>query len=132
MSQAGKLDKSFDGARLTASGLKAVIQILAHWGCDAETSAAILGVSMSTLYRYRRMPNSARLNRDQLDRLSYILNIHANLRVLFENPENVYGFMRAPNLTPYFNGKSPLDLIGTGNHAALYETYRYVDSLLDI
>lgn len=112
------------------SGLKAVIRILDHWGCNARDSAAILGISPSTYYRYKRQPDTARLNKDQMDRLSYILNIHATLRTLFENPENVYGFMKMSNTGSYFNGRAPLDVIRSGSHAALYETFRYMDSLI--
>jgi len=41
-----------------------------------------------------------RLSQDQLTRASYVLNIHAALRTVFENPENLYGFMAMPNNNP--------------------------------
>ena len=83
----------------------------------------------STFYKYREGGDRPQLTGDQLERISYILNIHAALRVLFDNPENVYGFMSMENHNPYFNGRSPLDIIATGNFGALYETARRIDAL---
>ena len=66
---------------------------------------------------------------DQIERLSYLVNIHGCLRMIFENPKNVYGFMALKNDNPYFNGKSPLEIISTGQFPALYETFRRIDVL---
>jgi hypothetical protein len=110
-------------------GLKAALNILDKWGCSAEQAWNILGMKRSTFYKYREGGDRPQLTGDQLERISYILNMHAALRVVFDNPENVYGFMSMENHNPYFNGRSPLDLIATGNFGALYETARRIDAL---
>lgn len=115
--------------QLATAGLKAVFAIFNKWGCSAEQAMAILRLPKATYYKYFRDPESARLNEDQLERLSYLVNIHAHLRLLFENPENQYGFMRMKNNNPFFNGRSPLEVIGTGSFAALYETHKRIDAL---
>ncbi|MFI0471198.1 antitoxin Xre-like helix-turn-helix domain-containing protein [Halomonas sp. HMF6819] len=113
-----------------AVGLKAAVRILEKWQASNEQGEAILRVSHSTYARARRGDLAEiKLDSDQLTRLSYLLNIHAALRTLFENPENVYGFVSMANHNPYFNGRTPLDVIGGGDFAALYETFKRLDSL---
>jgi uncharacterized protein (DUF2384 family) len=121
--------RSIDTSRLSATGLKTVLTILDRWGCSAEQVQKILQISRPAYYKYRKNPQQASLTQDQLERLSYLLNIHSCLRTLFENPKNVYGFMALKNDNPFFNGKSPMDIISTGQFAALYETFRRVDAL---
>lgn len=118
-----------DARRMGVSGVKAAFNILDKWGCTAEQAQAILRLPRATYYKYRNDPESARLDRDQLTRISYLLNTHQALRIVFENPENVYGFMRKRNHNPYFHGRAPLDVIESGDFAALYETFRRIDAL---
>lgn len=113
----------------SGAGLKAVLNILAKWQCGAEQAQAILGMSRSTYFRLAKNPESAKLSQDQLERLSYILNIHQSLRIVFTNPENVYGFVNMPNDNAFFNGKTPLSLIATGSFGTLYEVYKRIDAL---
>lgn len=116
-------------AKMGASGLKAALNILEKWGCNAEQMQAILRLPRATFYKYRSHPESARLDQDQLTRISYLLNIHQALRIVFDNPDNVYGFMTKRNHNAYFHGRAPLDVIGKGDFAALYETFKRVDHL---
>lgn len=115
--------------KMGANGLKAAFTILEKWGCSTEQMQAILRLPRATFYKYRSHPESARLDKDQLTRISYLLNIHQALRIVFDNPENVYGFMAKRNHNPYFNGRAPLDVIEGGDFAALYETFKRIDSL---
>lgn len=118
-----------DARRKSVSGLKAAFNILDKWGCTADQAQAILRLPKATYYKYRNDPESARLDRDQLTRISYLLNMHQALRIVFENPENVYGFMRKRNYNPYFHGRAPLEVIESGDFATLYETFRRIDTL---
>ncbi|WP_404341809.1 antitoxin Xre-like helix-turn-helix domain-containing protein [Vreelandella venusta] len=113
-----------------AVGLKAAVRILEKWRASGEQGEAILRVSHSTYARARRGDLvDIKLDSDQLTRISYVLNIHATLRMIFDNPDNLYGFVNLVNHNPYFNGRTPLDIMGTGDFAALYETYKRIDSL---
>lgn len=113
-----------------AAGLKAAVRILDKWRASGEQGEAILRVSHSTYARARRGDLvEIKLDSDQLTRISYLLNIHAALRMIFDNPENLYGFVNLVNHNPYFNGRTPLEIIGSGDFAALYETFKRIDSL---
>ena len=109
--------------------LKVALNILNKWNCSENEKQALLGISKSTLHKYRGNPFSARMTSDLLERISYILNIHAALRIVFDNDENVYGFVRMPNSNYFFNGVSPMDIMSKGQVAGLYETHRQIDSL---
>lgn len=116
--------------RAAAAGLKAAVRILDKWRASGEQGEAILRVSHSTYARARRSDLAEiKLDSDQLTRVSYVLNIHAALRMLFDNPENLYGFVNMINYNPYFNGRTPLEIMGSGDFAALYETFKRIDSL---
>lgn len=103
--------------------------ILEKWGCSAAQKQAILGIPKSTFHRYLKQSDSVSLSGDQLERLSYLANIHQTLRILFSNPDNVYGFMGMVNNNPYFNGRTPLSIISTGKFGALYEVFKRIDSM---
>ncbi len=110
-------------------GLKTAMNILDKWGCSPEQEWQILGMKKSSYYKNRENPDSARISNDQLERISYILNMHQSLRVVFDNPENVYGFMGMKNHNPFFNGRSPLELLSSGRFGTLYEVFKRVDAL---
>jgi hypothetical protein len=114
-----------------AAGLKAAVAILEKWGATGEQATAILRVSRSTYARAKRRDPEWRvsLDEDQLTRISLVLNIHAALRVIFDNPENIYGFMAMANHNAYFNGRSPLSIIAHGGMLELYEVFQRIDSL---
>lgn len=111
-----------------AIALKAAFAILDKWGADAEQQQKILQLAKATYYKHRA-GGDPKLTGDQLTRISYLLNIHAALRTVFENSTNIYGFMAMPNKNAYFNGVSPLSLIATGAFGALYEVAKRIDML---
>jgi hypothetical protein len=113
------------------TGLQAAINILSKWKCSSSQQRQILGMKKSAYYNYndKQSMDGVTLSNDQLERISYILNMHTTLRLAFDNPENIYGFMAMQNFNPHFNGKAPLDLICSGNFGALYETFKRIDSL---
>ncbi|MES2823731.1 MAG: MbcA/ParS/Xre antitoxin family protein [Pseudomonadota bacterium] len=118
-------------ANAAQAAVGTVLNILDKWSCSEKEKMALLGIGRSTLHKYQAAPASARLSADLLERISYLLNIHAVLRILFENPENVYGFVRLPNNNPFFNGKAPIEILSTGLMSALYEVHRHLDALRD-
>ncbi|MBA6225210.1 MULTISPECIES: antitoxin Xre-like helix-turn-helix domain-containing protein [unclassified Colwellia] len=112
----------------SAVAFKLGSNILEKWQCSASDKQAILGLSKSSYYRFNHN-ESASLSNDQLERISYIANIHQALKMVFSNPDNVYGFMAMKNDNPYFNGHSPLSLISSGNFGTLYEVFKRIDAM---
>ncbi len=115
---------------MAAIGLKTAVNILGKWNATSEQTQAILRISRATYFKSKKAGlESINLDSDQLDRISVILNIHAALRIIFDNPDNVYGFMTMVNNNVFFNGRSPLESMGKGSFLALYETFRRIDTL---
>jgi hypothetical protein len=124
-----KAQKSFSNKELSVAGLKAAFNILDKWGCSAEQAQAILRMKRATYFKLKGDPAGANLDADQLSRISMLLNIHQALRIVFENPENQYGFMKMKNHNPYFSGRTPMEVIEGGEFTKLYETFKRVDAL---
>jgi hypothetical protein len=55
--------------------------------------------------------------------------MHSALRLVFDNPENLYGFVKLPNHNEFFNGRAPLEVMAQGDMISLYETFRRLDAL---
>ncbi len=65
-----------------------------------------------------------RLDRDQEQRIGFVLGIHATLRSVFSNQANVQSFPRLKNGNEFFDGRSPLEVMAHGGMISLYETYK--------
>jgi hypothetical protein len=108
--------------------LSTALNILAKWGATTEQSCNILRVSRSTITRALQ-GKGAELDSDQLARASIVLNCHAALRLVFDNPDNVYGFPGMDNHNDFFNGRKPLEIMAQGDLFSLFETYKRIDAL---
>jgi hypothetical protein len=113
------------------SGLRTALRILDKWDASSEQACRILRISRSTYTRAKQTSSewSVGLDMDQMHRISFVLNIHAALRTVFDNPDNVYGFPSMDNDNAFFNGRKPLDIMAQGDIVSLYETFRRVDAL---
>ncbi|MGE8303369.1 MAG: hypothetical protein ACN6PW_02840 [Pseudomonas kermanshahensis] len=113
-----------------AVGLRVALRILSGWNATSSQARIILRISASTHQKFLRDTRGiVRLDIDQLQRLSLVLNIHATLRILFENIKNTQDFINMPNFNSFFEGRSPLEVIAQGDIISLYETYRHIQSL---
>lgn len=113
------------------TGLRAALRILDKWQASTDQACRILRISRSTCTRARQDDAgwSVSLDMDQMHRISFVLNIHAALRTIFDNPENVYGFASLANHNDFFNGRTPLEIMAQGDFISLYETFRRIDAL---
>lgn len=109
--------------------LRTAIRIMQKWGATVEQIQATLRISRSTRNRACSGVEQFKLDTDQMTRISLVLNIHAALRSVFDNPENVYSYPGMPNHNEFFDGDSPLALLSHGELIPLYETYRRIESL---
>jgi len=113
-----------------AVGLRAALRVLDGWKATSDQVGSILRISATTRRRISRDSSaSVRLDFDQQQRISLVLNIHASLRRVFANQENVQGFPSLQNANDFFEGRSPLEVMAQGDMISLYETYRRIESL---
>ncbi|MDG1731985.1 MAG: hypothetical protein P8H39_03290 [Thalassotalea sp.] len=105
---------------------------MTKWHCTFEQMQYILAISKDSFIDYKNDPSKAQLSKEQIDRLSYIVNIHATLRSIFTNSENVYNFMSLKNNNSYFNGRSPLEIISEGDFVELGEVFKRITAMREI
>ena len=112
-----------------AAGLRVAVNILEKWQASSEQACRILRISRSTYTRAKQRDAewSVGLDSDQMQRISFVLNIHAALRLVFDNPENVYGFPAMANNNEFFNGRTPLEIMSQGDMISLFETFHRID-----
>lgn len=108
--------------------LRTALNILEKWKATPQQVCSILRVTHSRISRIRQAM-SVKLDRDQLERASIVLNCHASLRLIFENPDNVYGFVSMENYNDFFNGRKPLEVMAQGDLMSLFETYKRIGAL---
>ena len=107
--------------------LRTALRILEKWKATTEQASSVLRVSRSSISRAQQ-GKGVELDRDQLERASIVLNCHASLRLVFDNPENVYGFMGLENHNEFFNGRKPLEIMAQGDLMPLFEVYKRIDA----
>ena len=116
----------------SAIGLCAAINILDKWSASVKQASLILRISPSTIAHAKNKENTEwteDLDIDVMQRISLVLNIHSALRLIFDNPENVYSFVGMKNDNEFFNERAPLDIMAQGDLVSLYETFKQIESL---
>ena len=103
-----------------ATAFKVVLNIFDKWHCTTDEALTLLGLKRSTWFKYKSAPDKASFNHDIIERISYLLNIHAALRVLFSNQTSVYNWVRKPNKAPFYNGRSAMDIMMQGRVVDLW------------
>lgn len=112
------------------TALKVVLNIFEKWSCSEKEQMVLLGsISRSTLQKWKKNPHDAQIGIDLLDRISYLLNIHQALGIIFSNKKNVYTFMHMKNHNPPFNGKTPMEFLSEGHMNDLIKVHKHIDSL---
>lgn len=119
-------ERSLLSVQQTSTALRIAIKILQLWEVPERERSVILGFGRSDLTEDQIQGS---LSQEQRNRISLILDIHATLRSVLSNPANQYGFMRMRNNNTFFNGRTPLEIIGSGDFKALYETWHRIKSL---
>ena len=119
-------ERSLLSVQQARTALRVAMKILQLWEVPERERSVILGFGQSGLTE-DQMQGS--LSKEQRHRISFILEIHATLRSIFSNPANQYGFMRMRNNNTFFNGRTPLEIIKSGDLNALHETWHRIKSL---
>lgn len=120
-----------DPARTAGAALRAYFNIAKVWALNADQAMTLLGFdarTRSTYFKWKRDPESARLTKDKLERLSYIFGIYKDLQILLPKPEAADQWVHRPNDAAPFGGRPALDRLLSGNVADLYVVRQYLDS----
>ncbi|WEK48177.1 MAG: MbcA/ParS/Xre antitoxin family protein [Candidatus Andeanibacterium colombiense] len=115
-----------DRKGLTGPALRTFFNISKAWGLKEQDEMRLLGLDKrSTLQSWKRGAVTA-ISKDALERISYVLGIYKGLQILL--PATADEWVRKPNKSPLFGGRSALDRMTSGNVADLYVVRQYVDA----
>jgi hypothetical protein len=115
---------------MSAAGLRAFFRIARDWDLTVDEQIILLGSpGRSTLFKWRQSPQSARLGRDTLERLSLLLGIYKALQILLPQPASADTWIKRPNSAPPFGGRRALDRMLAGNISDLVAVRQYLDAM---
>ena len=117
--------------RMAGAALRTFFNIARDWKIDETQAMTLLGFdekNRSTYFKWKRNPETARLNKDKLERLSYIFGIYKDLQTLLPVSDSADGWIHRPNDAPLFGGKPALERMLSGHVADLYVVRRYLDA----
>ncbi|PLZ00995.1 hypothetical protein CY652_18290 [Burkholderia sp. WAC0059] len=115
---------------MSAAGLRAFFNIARDWDLSAEEQIVLLGSpGRSTFFKWKSSPQTARLSRDTLERLSLLLGIYKALQILLPQPAAADAWVKRPNGAPPFGGQRALDRMLAGNVSDLVAVRQYLDAM---
>lgn len=120
-----------DPAKTASAALRTFFNIADSWNLDSVQSMTLLGFdkrTRSTYFKWKRAPESARLTREKLERLSYIFGIYKALQIILPKADSADTWIHRPNNATTFGGHSALDRMMSGNVADLYVVRQYLDA----
>ncbi|MDH5325569.1 MAG: MbcA/ParS/Xre antitoxin family protein [Gammaproteobacteria bacterium] len=115
-------------ANVGPAALRTFFNILEQWQLSPAEGQSLLGVPESTYFRWKKQPNSANVDSDKLERMSYIFGIYKALRLLYSDEGIADGWLCRNNENPLFNGQKPLQRLLSGQVADLYVIRQHLDA----
>ena len=122
---------ALDPAKTAGTALRTFFNIARDWNLNATQAMTLLGFderTRSTYFKWKRDPESARLTKEKLERLSYIFGIYKALQIILPKAESADSWIHRPNAAMPFGGRSALDRMLSGNVADLYVVRQYLDA----
>jgi uncharacterized protein (DUF2384 family) len=116
-----------DAGRASGPALRTFGRIAERWGLSPAERATLLGMPRSTYFKVIKDPERARLSRDQLERVSYVLGIYQALQILLPRRVAADAWLRHPNANVFFKGVRPIDALLGGKVANLFAVRRFLD-----
>ena len=104
---------------------RACLNLFARWGVTDAEAATLLDAAPRTYARWKA-GEFGRLGRDQKARLSNLMGIHKALRIVFREPDRVYGWVRRPNRA--FGMRSALHVMLGGELTDIMRVRHYLDA----
>ena len=105
--------------------LRAALNLFARWELTDEQASTLLDLPLRTFARWKA-GTPGRIDRDTRARLSNLMGIHKALRIIFQEPERGYRWIRAANES--FEGRSALEVMLDGDLTDLMRVRRLLDA----
>lgn len=106
---------------------RAVINLFDRWQLTDPQACILLGDLAPRTYQRWKTGQYGRVSVDLIDRMSNLLGIHKALRLLFNDPQRGYEWIKAANTA--FAGESALQVMLNGRLTDLMRVRRYLDAI---
>ena len=120
------LAKATNRKDLTGPALRTFFRIADAWGLKEQEQMSILGLDSRSTFQSWKRGAVAAIPKDALERISYVMGIYKGLNVLL--PKSANDWVRKPNKSPVFAGRTALERMASGNVADLYVVRQYIDA----
>ena len=118
-----------DPKRINRAALQLFFNISDHWELSTKEQRVLLGEPPeSTFFKWKAELEARRLNRDTLDRISYLSGIYKALHILLPSARAADEWIKKPNKSPVFAGNSALNRMLAGGVEDLAFVRRYLDA----
>lgn len=111
---------------LTGPALRTFFRIADAWKLKEQEQMRILGLDSRSTYQSWKRGAVVAIPKDALERISYVMGIYKGLQILL--PKTADDWVRKPNKSPIFGGRSALDRMASGNVSDLYVVRQYIDA----
>lgn len=112
---------------MSAPAMRGFFNIVERWKLTNEEQRGLLGwPPESTFYKYKA-GNIGTLSYDTLMRISLVLGIYKDLRILYPESDLSDRWVKLPNNNPLFGGRPALTLMVNDGIDGLYQVRRLLD-----
>ena len=118
--------KALSRKDLTGPALRTFFRIANAWKLKEHEQMRLLGLDNRSTFQSWKRGAVAAIPKDALERISYVMGIYKGLHILL--PQSADDWVRKPNKSPVFGGRSALDRMASGNVADLYLVRQYIDA----
>lgn len=106
---------------------KSLQNLVDRFDLAPEEGAILMGDMPRSTYFKGIKDHEGKLNRDQKERISYLLGIYKALRILFTDSRQALTWIERENSLPPFNGMTPKQYMLEGSIVRLAEVRRFLD-----
>jgi len=120
--------KNFDNSKAIIV-FPGICKILDKWKCSLRVKSALLGFYNAEGFQVMLSdPDTYTFSNEQIERMSYILNIYRSLHTFLSDPLRADNWVNVPNTALLFKGKPAMDMIKKGKISDLELVARYLQS----
>jgi len=114
--------------QVASVALSTFFNIMREWNISETEQIAILGTPLSETFKSWQENIVLSLNNDTLKRISYIIVIYKNLRLLFPTSKQANDWVHKPNKD--LKGDSAINLISSGHLNKMHQIAEYLNNLI--
>lgn len=106
---------------------KALKNLVERFNFDKDEALKLMGDMPASSYYKGIKKYDGNLSRDEKERISLLLGIYKDLRILFVDSSQAMSWINRKNTLPPFNGMTPRSYMTEGSLMRLAEVRRFLD-----